>query len=398
MVVLLPILLLFVCDLGVCERVLSFERPPLRPTGARWDPDALEGGASFIALARIFNDRLHKKEYRNQSDLAQKEGLTRARVTQIMNTLKLDPLLQEQVLTGDFGYVPERVLRECIRCGNEAGQRRLLEHSAQLMRPARRPGLPPRRVGRQTVALRLVAYFNPRMFVEHRGRLALRRQRIESFVAALNDRLRESTTRRDKFHIRAEVQRELTRWTMLSLFDVQVVSQRDKQHDHSYWHVRLTLDQEKWQRRLRYTGFVLLVAHPDLPHSALDIARLYRQKDTVEKDFQTIKDVVKLRPLFHHTDAKVRAHVTLCMLALLVERTIERRLKRSGLTDVRTAAACFEELRGCRLNLITSDQAIEPTYAATEPSQEQRAILQSLRMTALLGPEEISEGIKFRRS
>ena len=26
--------------------------------------------------------------------------------------------------------------------------------------------------------------------------------------------------------------------------------------------------------------------------------------------FQTIKSVVKMRPIFHHTDSKVRAHVT----------------------------------------------------------------------------------------
>ena len=387
---------LYVCDLGTCERSLLFERPPVRPSGADWNPDALEGAASFIALARIFADRIHRKEYRNLSDLAHKEGLTRARVTQIMNTLKFDPLLQEQILAGDFGYVPERLLRQCVR-SKEAEQRDLLQENARIMRPARRPGLPPRRVGRHTVALRLVAYFNPQMFVEHRGRLAARRQRIESYVETLNERLRNTKMHRDKHHIRVAVHHELARWTMLSLYDVQVVSLHDPQRGRQYWRVRLTLDQDRWQRRIGYAGFVLLAAHPDLPHSAADIARLYRQKDTVEKDFQTIKDVVKLRPLFHHTDAKVRAHVTLCMLALLIERSIERRLKRSGLTQVRTADACFEELRGCHLNLVASDQAIDPTYAATEPTQEQRAILQSLRMTALIGPEEIAEGIKYRR-
>jgi len=156
------------------------------------------------------------------------------------------------------------------------------------------------------------------------------------------------------------------------------------------------LNAEAWLRRLRYAGFVLLVGHPELPYSAVEIARLYRQKDTVEKDFQTIKSVVKLRPLYHHTDAKVRAHVSLCMLALLLDRSIERRLKRSGLAH--SAAASFEQLRDCRLNLITSDHAIEPTYAATEVTQDQFAILQTLRMKGLADPEEIAEGIKFRRN
>ena len=157
----------------------------------------------------------------------------------------------------------------------------------------------------------------------------------------------------------------------------------------------MKINEQEWIRRIRFTGFVLLVAHPDLPHSAEDIVRLYRAKDTVEKDFQTIKDVVKLRPMYHHTDAKVRAHVTLCMLALLLERTIERRLKRSQ--TPRTAPACFEELRTCHLNLISSDCAIEPTYAATEPSQEQTAVLKSLRMLNLIDPEGMSEHLILRR-
>ncbi len=81
---------------------------------------------------------------------------------------------------------------------------------------------------------------------------------------------------------------------------------------------------------------------PDIPRSGAELVQLYRDKDAVEKDFQTIKDVVKLRPVYHHTDPKVRAHVTLCILALLLERTLEQRLRRSSMPM--TAPACFEQL------------------------------------------------------
>lgn len=388
--------LLYVLDLGVCERTFCFERPQHQFTGAAWDPDALEGGASFIALARIFAERLRRREYRNKSELAEKEGMTRARVTQIMNTLKLPFLLQEQILAGEFGYVPERLLRQCMQIDREAEQRALLEANAHVMRPVRAAGKPPRRVGRQTVSLRLVAYFNPRMFVEQRGRRRRRCQLIERYVAELNERLRRSDRIRDPHSIRVEVHNEIARWKLVSVFGIQVGTVRDKDTGKWYRRVRLTFDPDAWARRVRYAGFVLLVGHPELPYSAAELVRLYRQKDKIEKDFQTIKSVVKLRPLFHHTDAKVRAHVSLCMLALLLDRTIERRLRNSMLPH--SAGACFEQLRGCRLNLITSDQAIEPTYAATEVTQDQFAILQNLRMKALADPEEISESIKFRRS
>ena len=164
--------------------MLTFERSRHEYSGVALDPNELAGGASFIALARIFQDRIDRKEFRSRSDLAEKEGLTRARVTQIMNTLRLHEELQERVLGGEFGYVPERLLRTCINYQSEAEQRRLLEEHAEKGKPIKRTAAlrPPRRVGRQRVRLRLVAYFNPELFVAQRSTYSLRRQRIESFV------------------------------------------------------------------------------------------------------------------------------------------------------------------------------------------------------------------------
>jgi transposase len=387
---------LFVRDLGVHERVLIFERPRYEYSGAGWDPDQLEGAASFLALARIFQERIDRKEFRSRSDLAQKEGMTRARVTQIMNHLRLKDELQEGILRGEFGYVPERVVRDCVRYQSEAEQRRLLREQAEIIGKSRPPGppRPPRRVGRERVRVRLVAYFNPEMFVEQRAGLAQRRRRVEDFVADLNRRLRSSNAQREKDAVRVELHNFIARWKLLNVYQVDIRSVRDAETGRTHLRVRLEFNQAEWHRRIRYAGFVLLIAHPDLPHSAEDIVGLYRQKDTVEKDFQTIKETVKLRPLYHHTDPKVRAHVTLCMLALLLERTIDRRLRRSGLK--RTAAACFEELQTCHLNLIRSHPDSEPVYVATEATQEQRALLRSLRMLELIDTEEVASRIHPR--
>ena len=387
---------LFVLDLGVRERILRFERPPHEYSGAAWDPDQLEGGASYIALARIFQERIDRKEFRSRSDLAQKEGLTRARVTQIMNHLRLHEQLQESVLRGEFGYVPERLVRECVRYRSAAEQRRLLkEHAEKITKPHRSgPPRPPRRLGRERVRVRLVAYFNPQMFVEQRAVLSQHRQRVVDFIGDLNRRLRSPHARRESAAVRVEVHNAIARWKLLRVYDAHVRSVRDRETGKSHLRVGLRFNEKEWIRRIRFAGFVLLVAHPDLPHSASDIVKLYREKDTVEKDFQTIKDTVKLRPLYHHTDPKVRAHVTLCMLALLLERTIDRRLKRSGLEA--TAAAAFEELQSCHLNIISSAPGASSVYVATEPTQKQRAILRSLRMKELIDTEEVASRIHPR--
>lgn len=86
------------------------------------------------------------------------------------------------------------------------------------------------------------------------------------------------------------------------------------------------------------------------PARLSQFSSVYRDKDTVERDFRTIKSFVRLRPMFHYTDPKVRAHVTLCMLALLLERSLERRLALKNAPI--TAPACFEALAGCHLNVL----------------------------------------------
>jgi hypothetical protein len=68
-----------------------------------------------VILAREWKEALDRGEYASQADLARKKGVSRARVTQILNLLKLDPEVQEMIARlGDpmlSGSVTERKLR-----------------------------------------------------------------------------------------------------------------------------------------------------------------------------------------------------------------------------------------------------------------------------------------------
>jgi len=387
--------LLYVRDLGVHKRVLKLEREPVETAEFEIDPAAHEGGAAFLALARVFEGRLQRGEVKNQSTLAEREGLSRARVTQILNLLKLDEQLQDELLRGDFGHVPERLLRRAITQTSAAAQRRILEDHADRARPYRKGAKKLRfvRTGRQEAALRLATYFNPKMFVEQRTRAIQRRRKIETWVAALNKQLRLSKRERDAVYL--EVVNKLKGNNLLGVYEMRI-EKIPFGKGQAHLEVRLCPDEVEWKRRRRFDGFVLLVGHPELPQSAAELARLYRAKEAIEKDFRTIKEAIKLRPVFHHTDPKVRAHVTLCMLALLLERTLEERLHRSSLPM--TASACFELLAGCHLNAVRSSPDVLPYHQLTEPTQDQRAILRVLRLNDLIDPEVVQVRIHPRNA
>ena len=59
--------------------------------------------------------------------------------------------------------------------------------------------------------------------------------------------------------------------------------------------------------------------HEDV-FSAEDTVRHYKRLTSVEKSFRSMKTVdLMVRPIFHHTEDRVRAHIFLCMLAYYVE-------------------------------------------------------------------------------
>lgn len=385
---------LFVLDLGVRDRELVFEAGEVDDE-PEYSHEELTGGALALLKARRLREMLDQGEAKSQAEVARKIDVTQARVAQLMSLLRLPSELQSRVLAGEYGYVSEHLLRDCVRLDNKAKQRRLLEENAELARRDK-GGAPIRRsrTGRRSARLRLVLYFNPQMCVDQRTVAEDHRQSVEDFVADLNRRLRSERARLDADGARFLLTEKLASMSLLKVYRLSVEDALVADSGRTVPQLRVDFDQDEWKRRRRHDGFVLLVAHPEIPKSGPELVQLYRDKDAVEKDFQTIKDVVRLRPVYHHTDPKVRAHVTLCMLALLLERTLEQRLRRSTLPM--SAPACFEELSSCHLNLLRTDPDRPPAYCLTEPTNEQRDLIKVLRMGDLLDGDELATSLRPR--
>ena len=63
--------------------------------------------------------------------------------------------------------------------------------------------------------------------------------------------------------------------------------------------------------------------------SAADIALGYQQLLEVERGWRDMKQILDLRPVYHRLEERIRAHVVLCWLALLLIRIIETRTGRT---------------------------------------------------------------------
>jgi hypothetical protein len=61
--------------------------------------------------------------------------------------------------------------------------------------------------------------------------------------------------------------------------------------------------------------------------------RAYKQLKMAERAFGTMKDTIEIRPIHHHLETRVRAHVFLCMLAYYISFELQARLPELLFTD-----------------------------------------------------------------
>jgi transposase len=133
---------------------------------------------------------------------------------------------------------------------------------------------------------------------------------------------------------------------------------------------RLRVDRAKVAAEQRLDGkFLLSTSDPDI--SAEDVALGYKNLLEAERSFRDLKGILRLRPVYHRLEERIRAHILICWLALLLIRICERQA-----TD--TWRNLRRELE--RLHLVTLAGAAGQVQQTTRLTPEQRDILQRLQI------------------
>lgn len=341
-----------------------------------------------IRTARALAQGLSSGRYGSLAAAAKDLRVTRPQCKKFRPLADLPQDLQDRVLAGEGPFSIDDLLRVARLSGEEPQRAAFAE-----LRPSTRsraPAKPTHEDGPATpLRVRAVLCFNPQLFVQKRHFAQARVARVRQFVADLNRRLAEPGCRRGQTKVAAEIDAYLRKDDLVNAFSVEVV--RVELDGRQHLRAEVTLDERDWAMRRRHDGFMLLVASPELAHGPHDLARLYRAKDVVEKDFQTIKNVLDVRPVRHRDPDKVCAHVTLCVLALILERTLRQKLGGDF-----SPQAALEELETCRLNLFNASAETGPVYTVNQLTAAQTKILAALRLSQLGDDEHVAERITHR--
>jgi len=101
------------------------------------------------------------------------------------------------------------------------------------------------------------------------------------------------------------------------------------------------------------------------------VALGYKQLLEVEEAFRTLKHTLEIRPVYHRLEERIRSHILLCWLALLLIRVAE----------LRTAEA-WPRIRATmqRMHLGLFEGPVGQLVQRTETTAAQRQIFKALRV------------------
>lgn len=174
----------------------------------------------------------------------------------------------------------------------------------------------------------------------------------------------------------------------LSDFDRGVLRGQIKKKAHLNRFLRVTatgklrIDKQAIRQEEKLDG-KYLIRTSNLEMTPMQIAESYKQLLKVERCWRTMKSELDLRPVYHHREDRIRAHVMLCFMALLLVRVAELRTGK-------TWAWIAEQLDAYREIVVESEQG--NFSFSTTPTLEVNALFEDMNCPL---PAKISK-ITFR--
>ena len=250
---------------------------------------------------------------------------------------------------------------------------------------------------------RYILCFTPHLFKEQRRARAQAVQTFRSFAQDVNAELRTAKKSRQQPATLKKFTQQLQKaklrdFVHVRLHPLQIPGKTGgKTRLIRSWQGTGDVDDAAMRHAGRLDGFWLLVTnHSELENGAFrlpaqEIIPPYQEKAVIESAFRDIKSFIEIRPIYVWTEAHVKAHYTLCVLAHLINRTLTLRLhtnKGGDLTHhIVSHERLYQELSACQVDCIEVENVQLSTNNMTRPTREQQELLERIGLPHLLHQE-----------
>src|SRR6266851_5517518 len=182
----------------------------------------------------------------------------------------------------------------------------------------------------------------------------------------------------------AKVQARVAKGQLKKPEKIGAAAERALQKNHGYRYYTWELQEGRLQiaehpvnlpREEKYEG-KYLIQTDQAAMTPVEAVAHYKDLSEVERGFRSLKDPLGMRPIWHHTERRVRAHIFVAALAFLIERMLERALQDAGLSL--SARSALEALKTIRYVQFRVDGELRS--GVTPGSSRARQVLQALKL------------------
>ena len=146
------------------------------------------------------------------------------------------------------------------------------------------------------------------------------------------------------------------------------------------------IDERALARARLMDGKLLLVTNvQDLP--AAEVIARYKSLADIERGFRVLKSEIEIAPVFHRLADRIRAHASICFMALILYRVMRQRLKRAG--HAASPEAALASLRRIQRHRVSINGG-EPIGGISTIHQEQTAVMAALKLKKTSPDPQIS--------
>ncbi len=171
----------------------------------------------------------------------------------------------------------------------------------------------------ERTSVRFVLAYSPKIARETREERQARLSRADGFVAECLRKLTNPAGRGRKATSQGTYDRirdTLRDHRLLSLYEINLIDGKVI--------VRANKKARAWEEMI---DGMLLLETTDMNLPPEEVVRRYKELAEIERGWRALKSSLMLRPLYHWTEDRIKAHVFLCVLALQIERLMRRRLQ-----------------------------------------------------------------------
>lgn len=134
-------------------------------------------------------------------------------------------------------------------------------------------------------------------------------------------------------------------------------------------------------------GKLLLVTNTPVL-AAVDVVARYKSLADIERGFRVLKSEIEIGPVFHRLPDRIKAHASVCFIALILYRVMRQRLK-SAESDLSPERA-LEQLQRIQQHQIRIDRAATPINGISRLSEVHLRVFAALNLKKPAQPQQFS--------